>query len=353
MMQEPSPPGGLQIAPIAASDGEDWDSYVTRHPNGTLYHSQAFRSLITTQFGHQTLYLAARDGTGEVVGVLPTIRLTSRLFGDYVVSLPYFSHGGALTDSPSIEAALMVECAHWAAAAGCSHVEIRNRAPASVNWTRRLDKVSMELALPASSEALSKQIGKKLRAQVKRPLREGATAIVGKHELLDDFYSVFAQNMRDLGTPVYQQDLFRGLLDAFPEQVHICVIKVGSEPAAVGLLIEDGTTMEIPWASSLRKFNRISVNMMLYWEVLKFSIEQGATTFDFGRSSRGGGTYNFKRQWGAQERQLHWHYWLRDPTDTPGLTVDNPKYQVAIAIWQKLPVWVTKIIGPQVVKYLP
>ena len=208
----------------------------------------------------------------------------------------------------------------------------------------------MELRLPDSKESLCKHIGKKLRAQVKRPLREGATAHFGGLDLLDDFYAVFAQNMRDLGTPVYGKNFFRELISAFQGNVRIVSIRIQCA-AAAAFLIRSGDTVEIPWASSLRKFNRISVNMMLYWEVLSSCIEDGASVFDFGRSSRNAGTYKFKRQ-GAVERQLYWHYWLSDPNDTPGLPVDNPKFQVAIKMWQQM-LMVTNQLGPHLVKYLP
>ena len=111
--------------------------------------------------------------------------------------------------------------------------------------------------------------------------------------------------------------------------------------------------MEIPWASSIREFNRLGVNMLLYWEALRLSIERGCRMFDFGRSTRDGGTYRFKAQWGAAPRPLHWHYWLRRDGELPGLTPSNPKYRLAIAAWQRLPVWVSRLVGPSIVKYLP
>ncbi|MBT6276453.1 MAG: GNAT family N-acetyltransferase, partial [Chromatiales bacterium] len=139
----------------------------------------------------------------------------------------------------------------------------------------------------------------------------------------------------------------------FPDTTRLIIIEIGGRPAAAGFIVRSGSRLEIPWASSLRDFNHLSVNMMLYWEVLSFAIHSGCDTFDFGRSSKGSGPYRFKRQWGALERQLHWHYWVRDGADMPGLTPDNPRYRAAIQVWQKLPVFLTRIIGPPLVKNLP
>ena len=350
---ESKPRSGIAITHATPSDDTDWDQFVSNHEHGSLYHSSKMRSLIERTFNHQTHYLVAKNNGGLIEGVLPLVRLKSKIFDDYVVSIPFFTHGGALATSPTVEASLMIEGAHWAKGQGCSHLEVRSKSPGPVRWYCRQDKVAMELRLPDSKESLGKHIGKKLRAQVKRPLREGATAHFGGLDLLDDFYAVFAQNMRDLGTPVYGKNFFRELISAFQGDVRIVSIRIQGRAAAAAFLIRSGDTVEIPWASSLRKFNRISVNMMLYWEVLSSCIEDGASVFDFGRSSRNAGTYKFKRQWGAVERQLYWHYWLSDPNDMPGLTVDNPKFQVAIKMWQQMPLWFTNQLGPHLVKYLP
>lgn len=48
-----------------------------------------------------------------------------------------------------------------------------------------------------------------------------------------------------------------------------------------------------------------------------------------------------------------WHYWLRNGGSLPELNPHNPKYELAIKFWQKLPVWLTKIIGPSIVKNMP
>ena len=124
-------------------------------------------------------------------------------------------------------------------------------------------------------------------------------------------------------------------------------------PVASGFLIGFKKRLEIPWASSLKEYNKLSPNMLLYWSVLKFAIENGYKQFDFGRSSIESGTYRFKEQWGAKPIQLYWYYWLSNGGKLPELNPHNPKYQTAINIWKRLPLSVTKIIGPRIVKNLP
>jgi FemAB-related protein (PEP-CTERM system-associated) len=175
----------------------------------------------------------------------------------------------------------------------------------------------------------------------------------GKLDLLDDFYEVFAINMRDLGTPVYPKRFFEAILESFSETTSICAVYAGARPVAAGFLIGFNGMLEIPWASSLRDFNRYSPNMILYWTVLKFACDHGYRVFDFGRSTPDEGTYRFKAQWGAVPTPLYWHYWMRQGDQLPELNPDNPKYAMAIWLWKRLPVSLTKWIGPSIVKNLP
>lgn len=334
------------------SDTANWDAFVQSAPAASIYHLACWRELVKDSFGHACHYLQALDSNNCVVGVLPLVRLKSRLFGDYLVSVPYFNYGGALAVSAAIEMALMQRAEQVARSLGVAHIEFRDtieRHP----WPKRTDKVAMILPLPGSIEQLDKQIGSKLRAQIKRARRETPELLSGGVDLLDDFYTVFALNMRDLGTPVYSKEFFSKILQAFPTDSRLIVLRLNGKPVSAAFLLAFKQTMEIPWASTLREVNPFSMNMLLYWEVLRYAIERRADSFDFGRSSRDAGTHKFKKQWGAQEVPLYWHYWLQDGGELPQLNPDNPKYRLAINVWRRLPVALTKLIGPPLVKNLP
>ena len=160
--------------------------------------------------------------------------------------------------------------------------------------------------------------------------------------------------MRDLGTPVYSKSFFKNILEEFPETTWICTVYTkDKQPVASGFLLGFKEIIEIPWASSLRTYNRYSPNMLLYWSSVKFACEKGYKVFDFGRSTPNEATYRFKEQWGAKPVQLYWYYWIRNGGTVPELNPGNPKYSIAITIWKKLPVSMTRIIGPSIVKNLP
>ena len=338
-------------------DGDEaeaaWDGFLASRGEATLYHRARWRRLIQTLFGHEGWYFYATGASGEIVGILPLIRLRSRLFGDYLVSMPYVNYGGAIGIHPDVEHALMRAACEQAQQAGVGHIEFRDTQPRPSDWKVRTDKLVMELALPESPEQLWDGFTPKLRAQIRRPQREQTEVAHGGMELLPEFYRVFARNMRDLGTPVYSDEFFSAIMTAFPVAARIVLVRHAGRPVAAAFLLGDGPRMEIPWASSLREYNQMGVNMLLYWEVLRDAMAGSYRVFDFGRSSVDSGTYRFKKQWGAQPRQLYWHYWLADGQDMPQLTPSSPKYQMAIRLWKRLPVFVANRLGPYIVKNLP
>jgi FemAB-related protein (PEP-CTERM system-associated) len=344
--------GPLEIVAAGEHDSARWDAYVVSHPRAALYHRYVWRKIVEQAFGHESFYWLALDSAGNVRGVLPIVRLRSRLFGDFGVALPFFNYGGVLADNSTIAAQLLQNAATTARAAGMQHLEVRSTQPVG-DWPARTDKVSMILPLPTDSEQFAAQIGSKLRSQINRARQEQPQAATGHLDLLDDFYEVFARNMRDLGTPVYAKRFFRTILEHLPTQSHIVVLRLRGRPVAAAFLLGDRDLMEIPWASTLRPANALNMNMLLYWEVLNFSIARGYPYFDFGRSTRDSGTFRFKKQWGAQPLQHHWQYWLAAGGALPELKPDSPKFRLLIACWQKLPVFITKLIGPPIVQYLP
>jgi serine/alanine adding enzyme len=326
-----------------------WNNYVTKK-NASQYHYADWRHLIKEVFGHESYYIYALDENQDIVGILPLVRLKSLLFGDYLVSLPYFNYGGCVADNQKALDSLLVESDVLRKNLGCSHVELRSCLPIESELPCREDKVTMLLDLPDDADILWKNIGTKRRAQVKRPIREGVKFEFGGVELLDDFYHVFSINMRDLGTPVYSKSFFKAIFKWFPKKAHISIVRLDGEAVGTGFLLGNGQLVEIPWASTLRKVNKIGVNMFLYWNILRSSIEQGYTVFDFGRSSKDAGTLRFKKQWGAEQKQLYWYYQLASEGAIPQINHSNPKYRLLINVWKKLPVSVCNLIGPKIVK---
>jgi serine/alanine adding enzyme len=330
-----------------------WDGYVGENQKATGYHLTAWRHVVARVFGHRTYYLMARDEGGIVHGVLPLVLTKSPMFGCFLTSMAFFNYGGVLADRADVRLALLAAAAETAKHVGAAHIELRQAEPIETDWPVRSRKVSMRLALPPDYATLLKAFPSKLRSQIRRAQKEGMDVRVGGKELLEDYYRVFARCMRDLGTPVYEKGFFQSIVETFPKEVRLCVVSLKGIPLASGLLYGFRSTLEIPWAASDKRFSRLAPNMLLYGAVLELACREGFKEFDFGRSSVDTGTYRFKQQWGAHPRQLYWYYWLAGGQSIPELNPDNPKFKAAISVWQHLPLPVTNLIGPHIVKYLP
>lgn len=349
------PLSSCDISAISVSlDGkhDEWNAYVSGNSAASVYHRAEWPALIEKTYGHEGYYFTARDKDHRIVGVLPLIRLRSRLFGDLLVSMPYFMTGGAVADHPAIEHKLMQAANDHAATLGAEHIEYRDDIPRE-SLPSRIGKVNMILTLPSSENELWNSFSSKLRSQIRRPQRENPQILIGGNEYLDEFYTVYAQNMRDLGSPVHSKLFIKNILECFSDESRIIVIRLKNRPVSAGLLISNGDTLEIPLASTTRDANHLSMNMLLYWKILQYAVESNYKLFNFGRSSTDAGTYKFKQQWGAKPRQLFWNYWLNGSDQLPSLNPSNPKYALMISTWKRLPVFISKWLGPKIVKNLP
>ncbi len=343
----------MKVSILKEVDRNRWDSYILSRDNASCYHLTAWQNVVESSFGHRTYYLMAEEG-GTIRGILPIVQMKSLLFGNFMVSLPYFNYGGICADDEDTSKFLLEEAIRIAIQEGAEHIELRHTRKIDYNLQVKTSKVSMRIELPIDTEELWKSFPSKLRAQVKKPEKEGMFSQFGREEELDNFYHIFSVNMKSLGTPVYSKEFFRNILKKFPDSTSICTIYAKDRvPIAAGFIIGFRDMMEIPWASSIKDYNRYSPNMLLYWKILEHACKSGFKQFDFGRSTPGEGTYKFKEQWGAKPIQLYWHYWLRKESSIPELNPKNSKYRLAVRIWQKLPLTITKLLGPSIVRNIP
>ena len=346
-------PADLRIVEFDSIDSLMWDDFVRRNSKGTVYHTRAWQVIIESAFNYQAHHLCAKDDADRIQGVLPLVRLKSRIFGDFMVSLPFVNYCGSLANDPAVEVLLTQHACELADELGVSHVEFRDRKAREPGWAVRTDKIEMILELRETTEEQWKRLRGTVRNRIRKATKSGATVQIGGPELVPDFYRVFSRNMRDLGTPVYGRHFFTEIINHLGNLAEIVVVYLNDSPVAAGLLIHHGPITEIPSSSSIREFNRLSVNTLLHWECLKRAIQRGARRFDFGRCSVDSGTYHFKKRWGAEPIQLYWHYWLRDGGEPPKINPDNAKYALGIKAWKCLPLWISNRLGPHLAGLLP
>ena len=360
-----------------------------RHPDSTHCHLSGWKEVIEKTYGHKACYLIAERSCGTnnssnsinssnaVVGLLPLIHIKSLIFGNQLVSMPFLNYGGILANNEETEIVLLSEAVKLGQKLKASTIELRHLKPLTIsvpptasdssnpmnpsnssnpsnpiNCVTKTHKVRMLLQLPELSDELFKSYNAKLRSQIRRPQKEGMDSIIGGSELLDDFYKVFTVNMRDLGSPVHSKNLFREILNHFDQNVKIGIVTYKGQSVAAGMIIRFKNIIEIPWASTLKKYNQFSPNMLLYWSFLEYACKNGHQYFDFGRSTPGEGTHRFKEQWGAKPFPMYWHNIVLNGRPAGNNESEKSRYETAIRYWKRLPLPISNALGPLIRKHI-
>ncbi len=345
------PAGGLQVSRYTGSAAE-WDAFVRSQASWTHCHLYGWRAVMERVFGHECVYMSARDAEGALEGVLPLVRVRSVLFGHFLVSMPFLNHGGPLGSDRAV-VALAAAAAEVARDDGATLLELRCRVilPLPLHVSTR--KITVVLDLPRGGpEVLWAQLSGKVRSQVRRPSKEGVRVEFGADQL-GPFYSVFARHMRDLGTPSQSRRLFETIAEQFPGDVWFGCAYLGRTAIAAGCGLQWGTEVEMTWASALRSHAPIAANMLLYWAFIERAAEAGLARFDFGRCTPGAGTHRFKRQWGGHDEQLWWYEASFNARTAKTPSPDDPAYAWGPRAWKRLPVGLATALGPHIVKYIP
>lgn len=309
--------------------------------------------VLERSLGHE-VYLLSTRRNGLVTGRLPLALVKGPIFGRFLVSLPYLNSGGVQAEDQHSEKLLIDKAIELADQLNCRYLELRHERPLKHEGfnAELTSKVHLRLTLPADVATLRKNLKSSVRNQVKKGERQQFSVEWGGEELLEDFYSVFARRMRDLGTPVFSRRLFAEILTHFHDCAEICCVRDGRKGIAAALLVHGYEVTEVPSASSLVQYNHANANMFMYWNLLTRSVERGQRCFDFGRSTIDGPTYKFKKQWGSEVHPATWQYYLRQGS-VEDMRPDSGKKQLLIEGWKRLPVWLTKLMGPSIVRGIP
>lgn len=335
-----------------ARDAAEWDGFARRQPGFTHFHLHGWKSVIERVFGHECLYFAARDARGEVLGILPLVRVKSLLFGHYLVSMPFVNYGGPLGTEAAVRR-LADQAAELARRDGVKLLELRSRIELPLVLPVSHRKITVLLDLPPGSpDALWKRLDAKVRSQVRRPQKEGVTVRFGADQVAP-FFTVFAHHMRDLGTPAQPRRLFEAIVETFADDVWFGCAYLGDRPVAAGCGFRWANEFEMTWASALTAYNRIAPNMLVYWSFLERAAREGVTLFNFGRCSPGSGTHRFKRQWGSRDEPLWWYQQAAPGTAAATPSPDDAAYAWGPRLWKRLPVGLATLLGPRIVRSIP
>lgn len=352
----PSSSTQIIIHQAEQADQRRWDDYALTHPHAAPYHLFAWKLAIEKAYGHRCYYLYAEQNK-ELVGILPLVRLHLPCIVDELTALPYCDLGACLSDSDQAQEALLQEAFFLQHQLKVHKIHLRGPLRDTEMTNRLLQpeatgKVSMLLALPPSAETLFAGFKSKLRSQIRKAEKNGVTFRWGSREDLEAIYAVFAHNMHDLGSPVHSKRWLDNVLAMYAQRAKVGLVSFDNKPIGMGVILLGGQGVSIPWASTLRAYNHLGSNMLLYWHFLQYSADHGFAYFDFGRSTEDEGTYKFKRQWGATPKPLPWYTTMTTSAKSSPASVQSSQRHLVTALWRKLPLVMANSIGPSLRKYI-
>ncbi len=364
---ETTPPAGLMrtgravtssavspaVAPVTVADyrGErdEWDAFVRRAPGGTFFHLTGWKDVLEEAFGFTSRYLVARRAT-ELVGVLPLFELRSPLAGRSLLSVPFAVEGGVCSGDDEARGALEEAACALARRTGARSLELRDGLEGPGFHIREGVYFRFRRDLADTDEENFAAIRRKQRRMVRVGQQSGLVARVTNDDL-KVFFDLYARSVRHLGTPVFAQRYFRLLLERFPRDCFLLTVWHGDQPAAAVMSFFFNDTVLPYYAGSRHELFRYAVNDFMYWELMRSARERGARAFDFGRSKKGTGAYDFKCHWGFEPEPLRYRVYTPDGAPVQAHTANDGHVQTLRRIWQRLPLGLTKLVGPSIIRH--
>ena len=339
----------LTISVLTEDSYDEWNDYINQASEATFFHLAQWQTIFKNVLRHTPHYLIARSNN-EVVGVFPLVHVKSKLFGSALISVPFAVYGGIVANNSAVYSALSDYATQLAQQLGVDYVEVRDINSTELDWAEKDLYVTFRKELLPTVDENFKAIPRKQRAVVRKAIDGGLRSEWDDN--VDRFYAMYSESVRNLGTPVLSKQYYQSLLETFGEQCSVLTILNGDEPVSSVLSFYFRDQVLPYYGGGPASARACKANDFMYWELMRLSVEQGVKVFDFGRSKNGVGSYRFKKHWGFQPEPLHYKFNLIKANDVPDLSPVNPKYQLAIKMWQKLPVSATQMLGPMIARNL-
>ena len=337
-------PEPIRIRQLGRADAARWDAFVEQAPGATFFHRAGWKRVLEEAFDHPAPFLYAESDGGEILGVLPLGHIRSRLFGNALVSTPFCVYGGSVGVSEQVRARLDAEACRLAESLGVDHLELRHRARRHDDWPRKDLYVTFRKPIDPDPEKNLLAIPRKQRAMVRKGIQAGLESRLDAD--VDAVHSIYSESVRNLGTPVFSRRYFRVLRDVFGEDCECLTVHHGGRIVAGVLNFRFRDEILPYYGGGSSEARALKANDFMYWEVMRRACERGGGLFDFGRSKVGTGSFDFKRNWGFEPESMSYEFHLVRATEMPDVNPLNPKYRLFIAGWKRLPLPISRMLGP-------
>ncbi len=346
----PSAPDALlTIGLMQPKDAARWDEFVATCPEATFFHRAGWQTVIERAFGHKTWFFYA-EADGRIQGILPLAQVKSALFGHFLGSLPFCVYGGIAAISAQARQALDIAAQKLAAELKVGHLEYRNLQPQHADWHTKDLYVTFRKEMTPDDEENMQAIPRKQRAMVRKGIKFGLQSEIDQDT--DRFFVAYSASVHRLGTPVFSKKFFHLLKETFAQDCELLTITHQGRTVCSVMSFYFRDEVLPYYGGGTAEAREVAGNDFMYWELMRRACARGYRIFDFGRSKLGTGSFDFKKNWGFEPQPLHYEYQLHRAKAVPDTNPLNPKYQLFIKLWQRLPLPVANAIGPHIVKNL-
>lgn len=341
-----------KISLVESSDSAACDQFVCAHGHGTPFHLTAWRDSIADTFGYQPQYLAAKEN-GTVTGVLPLFLVRNVMVGKALISSPFAVYGGILASTDAARSALHQYACELGKESGADYVDFRNVQPEQCVGEANVSRyVTFQQPTCGDENELLEALPKKTRNMVRKALKQPFTMRYNVEDV-GPFVELYSKNMRRLGTPTFPVRHFENLRKYFGSMVDIREVLFEGKVVAASLNFYMRGEMHIYYAAADSDYNALAPNTYMYFDHLRWAGQNGYPIFDFGRCKRNTGVFEFKRHWNTVMRELPYQMVMLKGAELPNLSPANPKFDLAIKVWQNLPLPVTRVLGPPLIRLFP
>jgi FemAB-related protein (PEP-CTERM system-associated) len=347
-----SQPSRCKIVALEAAEYARWDRFVLQQPRATFFHQTAWMKVMTETYGYRPYYFyAERDG--QVSGVAPVFLISNWVSGRSLISLPFAVYGGVVAADSETEQALVDKLEALARDLKAGFLELRNRAQDPYkDYHANPRYATFTIPLISDTERLRASFPKDIRYMIRKGEKAGLETRLG-FDQLDEFYKLMSINLRRLGTPAFPKALFENLIRYYGNDVELMLAYDGKRAIAGAMSFNFRDSTQPYYFGSLEEAKGLAANNFLWWRLIERGARQGFRTFDFGRSKKESGNFEFKKKWNPKIETLGYQIRLFGDKELPNVSPNSPKFRRATDLWKKLPLGVTRIVGPRVVRWFP
>jgi len=339
----------IEVKQLQIADRSRWDAFIDASEQATFFHRSGWQQVVEEACAHPTYYLYA-ETDNRICGVLPLGHVRSRFFGNALISMPFCVSGGIVAESEMAFSALEDAACKLAEQLEVDYLEMRNFERKHPRWISKDLYVSFQKFIDPNPQANLNAVPRKQRAMIRKGIK--AELAIEINQDTEQFFAIYSESLRNLGTPVMSSKYFRFLKNIFGDACEVLTVTKNGRPIAAVMSFYYRDQVLPYYGGGNREARQLKANDFMYWQLMLRASQRGVRIFDYGRSKKGTGSYDFKKNWGFSPRALQYEYYLVKARRMPDVSPLNPRYRLSITLWQHMPLSLSRMLGPMIARNL-